>query len=258
VIAGLFAVALARVSRLTRLKDVGDIVRHFLFAVGFACAAGAAQAQPAPVEAYGRLPAIGDAAISADGRRVAMVVTPQDQALVSVVDLEQRAAIYSAAVEEDSTLHEVGWVDDQRVNFLLRSTFRPGAVLPAGMRYVGAPRRIDFYRHGIVDLGTMRSRLLTVNPADPWQDQGARLIAPIEGDPGYVRMIGRAPGLEMRRAALFRVSLNNGNARMVSPRGVNADTLDYLLDEHGEVIARLDSDERTNHWQVDVDRKSVV
>ena len=147
-------------------------------------------------------------------------------------------------------LHDVGWVDDQRVNFLLRRTFRPDQVLPGNVRFAGAPRRVDFYRYGVADVTSRRTQLLTINEDDPWQDQGASLIAPIEGDPGFARMIGRAPGIETRHETLYRVNLSSGGVRSAAPRGVNRDTIDFLLDERGAVIARVDFDCASNRWQV--------
>ena len=63
-------------------------------------------------------------------------------------------------------------------------------------------------------------------------------------------MIGRAPGIETRHETLYRVNLSSGGVRIAAPRGVNRDTIDFLLDERGGVIARVDSDRATNRWQV--------
>lgn len=217
--------------------------------VMFACAQAAA-AQAPPVEAYGRLPAVEDVAISPDGSMVALAHRPEDQALIRVVHLDRGEGVYTAEVSEQSSLHEVSWIDDQRVTFLLRRTFRPDQVLPGNVRFIGRPHRVDFYRYGVVDLSTRRLRMLTINETDPWQDQGAYLIAPIEGDVGFARMIGRAPGIETRHDTLYRVNLGNGGVRTAAPRDVNSDTIDFLLGERGEVVARVDSDRATNRWRI--------
>ncbi len=209
-----------------------------------------AAAQAPPVEAFGRLPSVSDAAISPDGSRLALAYQPADQSFVRVIDLDRGEGIYSAAIGEQSTLHDVDWVDDQRVSFLLRRTFRPDQVLPTNVRYVGAPRRVDFYRHGVADVTTRRTQLLTTNEDDPWQDQGAALIAPIAGDPGFARMIGRAPGIQTRHETLYRVNLSSGGVRVAAPRGVNRETVDFLLDENGAVIARVDIDDAANRSRV--------
>jgi hypothetical protein len=221
----------------------------FLSLAIIACAQ-TALAQAPPVEAYGRLPAVEDAAISPDGSMLALAHRPADQALIRVMHLDRGDAVYTAAIGEQSTLHDIGWIDDQRVSFLLRRTFRPDQVLPDNIRFAGAPHRVDFYRYGVVDITSRLTQMLTINETDPWQDTGAQLIAPIEGDSGFARMIGRAPGIETRHNTLYRVNLGNGGVRSVAPHGVNRNTVGFLLDERGEVIARVDVEQATNHWQV--------
>ncbi|HVZ98891.1 MAG TPA: alpha/beta fold hydrolase [Caulobacterales bacterium] len=214
--------------------------------------AGAASAQPAPppVEAFGRLPAISDAAISPDGSKVALAMSQGARSAIRVVDLDQHRIIYTAAVDDNSDLRGVGWADDAHISFVMSRTFLPGQVLPAYVRFVGHPHRVVYYRTGLIDLATQRPRMLTTNADDEWQDQGAALIAPIEGDPGYGRMLGRAPGMESAMPGVFKVSIASGRTQYLGQVGVNRTTLRFVLDSHGEVGARIDSDEHTNHWRV--------
>jgi dipeptidyl aminopeptidase/acylaminoacyl peptidase len=46
------------------------------------------------------------------------------------------------------------------------------------------------------------------------------------------------------------MDLRTGRPRADTPRGVNEDTIDFLIDENGAVITRSDSDERTNRWRI--------
>jgi hypothetical protein len=196
------------------------------------------------------LPAVSDAAISPDGTKVALAMSRDGASLVTVYDLDQRRILYATSVAEDSQLRGVGFADDQRAAFVMSRTFHPGAVLPYYVRFKGRPRRVDYYRTGVIDLATQKFRLLTTNDEDAWQDQYSTLIAPVEGDAGYGRMIGRAPGVETVRPAVYRVNLASGASRMTTTRGANADTLGYLLDERGAVAVRIDSDDDTNRWRV--------
>ena len=170
--------------------------------------------------------------------------------IINVVDLNSRRSVYSAAVAENTQLRGIGWADDGRVSFLISQTFHPGSVLPFNVRFRGSPRRVDYYRTGVVDLATEEIELLTTNDEESWQDQGSYLIAPIEGDPDHGRMIGRAPGVGAVHPDVYRVGLDSGQSRMVRVQGSNPDTLGYLLDERGEVVARYDSDEDTNRWSL--------
>jgi dipeptidyl aminopeptidase/acylaminoacyl peptidase len=228
-------------------------MRAVLLALTLAvCVALPAHAQaPPPVEAFGRLPAIADAAISPDGTRVALAMAPLNGVpFISVFDLDARTIVYTARVEDGVQLRGVRWADDRRVSFLISQTFHPGQVLPDFVRFRGRPRRVDYYRTGVVDLATREMRLLTTNESEPWQDMGSRLIAPIEGDPGFGRMIGRAPDTNRYRPAIYRVDLNSGDARRVTVRGSNTDTIDYVLDGRGQAALRFDSDLATNHWRI--------
>jgi dipeptidyl aminopeptidase/acylaminoacyl peptidase len=216
------------------------------------CASAHAQSTPPAVEAFGRLPAIADAAISPDGTRVALLTTAETGATaIAIYDLEQNRRIYAVGGPEEGQLRGVGWADDTHISYVVTRAFAPGEVLPFYMRFRGAPRRVEYMRNGVVDLATERNRLLTTSE-DVWADQRADLIAPIEGDPGAGRMIGRAPGVEVSRQTVYRVRFDGGRAMVVAPRGVNADTIDFVIDENGAVAARIDADERSNRWSIHV------
>jgi dipeptidyl aminopeptidase/acylaminoacyl peptidase len=221
-----------------------------LAGLGFAAPA-IAQAPP-PVEAFGRLPAIADVAISPDGRRIAVAAsTASGDGVILIVTIDDpNAERPRYGVGERTTLRGVGWADDERVTYLISQTFQPGQVLPPGYYFRGRPHRIDYYRHGAINLRTGRAEALTTNPENPWADQGARLLAPIEGDPGFARMIGRTRTLERNNAQVFRINLDTGRVSPALTRGVNRDTIDFVVDRAGALVARTDRDDETNRWQL--------
>jgi len=237
-------------------------VRNSCLVVLFMLASSAvAQTAPPPAEAFGRLPAIADAAISPDGSKVALALSTPEGAFIQVYDFDARTSAYRAGIPQGNQLRSVGWADDRRVSYLISATFQPHEVLPSNVRFRGSPRRVDYYRTGVVDLATQEIEQLTTNAEEPWQDQGSTLIAPIEGDPGYGRMVGRAPGVASVHSAVYRVNLTTSQSRMVNVAGMNSDTLGYLLDERGTVVVRYDSDEDTNRWSLfvyDGDRQRLL
>ncbi|HCK84241.1 MAG TPA: hypothetical protein DHW63_06910 [Hyphomonadaceae bacterium] len=214
------------------------------------CGIALAQDQPLPVEAFGRLPLVSSVELSPDGSRLAMAINNHGLSALRVHDFERRASVYGARMAEGDQLRSVGWAEDGRLSFLLSHTYRPSAVLPSYIRFRGAPRRVDYYRNGVVDLATQDVQMLSTNPDEPWADQSARLVAPIEGDPGFARLIGRAPGVEMTSDAIYRVNLQNGRVRLAPTNGVNSDTINFILDERGEPVARIDTNRQTNRWRV--------
>ena len=221
-------------------------------AAALMASAAAAQTAPPPVEAFGALPMIDDASISPDGTKVAMALTVNGVPGVTVFDLARRQRIFGAGVEAGTQLRSVAWADDQRVTALLSQTFRPGDVLPPWVRFMGAPRRVDYFRNAVFNLTTQRWKMLSTDQDDAWSDFGATLLAPIEGDPGYARLIGAGSGgaSGAYRVAVYRVELDRGFVQRTLAAGTNEDTVGVLLDERGAPAARLDSDQRTNRWRL--------
>ena len=229
-----------------------DVARAAFAVFFFALAAPAhAQDAPPPVEAFGHLPVVEAAAISPDGTKVALGMSQGEDAFINVVDLAQRRPVYTGAVDSNTDLRDVGWADDTHVSLVMSRTFLPGAVLPVGVRFEGAPSRVIYFRTALLNLVTRNLKVLSTGSEDNvWADQGSVLIAPLEGSPGEGRMIGRAPGADNLQPAVFRVNLDSGRTLSLSSPGANTNTIEYWLDVHGAVGARVDSDPRTNHWQL--------
>src|SRR5262245_62150995 len=121
------------------------ITTIFLCAVLCFCIAPRANAQssaPLPVEAFGSLPAIADAAISPDGSKVALATAISGTPAVSVIDLAASRPVYSGRIADESELRSVGWASDNYVIYRITRTLHPGAVLPYNMRFRGSPRRV--------------------------------------------------------------------------------------------------------------------
>lgn len=205
-----------------------------------------------PVEVFGRLPTVADAAISPDGRRVALAsATAQGETAVILVDLANPSQRQAYGVGGNMQLRSVGWADAERVTYLVSETLHANSVLPSGFRWRGgSPGRVDYFRNGVINLTTGRAVNFTTNPEDPWADYGSRLVVPIADDPGYGRIIGNSDNLENPLRVVFRVALDTGRVWRDAPSGVNQETYNYLLDDRGEVTARFDSNRRSNRWRI--------
>jgi dipeptidyl aminopeptidase/acylaminoacyl peptidase len=212
-----------------------------------------AQTQQLPVEAFGRLPAVFDAAISPDGRRIALAESNlEGLTWISVINLDNPSERQTFGPPQDTQLRAVRWIDDTYVSFLVNRTYRSEELpLPQGYR-LGPSRRIDIFRWGVINLATGRPRVLYTDPENFWADWGAALVAPIQGDTGYVRLIGGNTNFDRGNAAIYRVNLQTGRSNRLTPNGVTRDTISFDLDEAGAPLARTDSDRRTNRWSVHV------
>jgi dipeptidyl aminopeptidase/acylaminoacyl peptidase len=223
----------------------------FAAVLGLWLCAEPSAAQTIPAEVFGRLPDVADVSISPDGRRVALARNSQTAGgAVSIIELDNPSEQTGYRVGQNIKLRDVRWADNVRVVYLVNQTVHPGAVLPPGFFFRGTPRRVDYWRHGVINTSTGQARTMITNLEAQWADTGSRLIAPIEADDGHARMIGRHPNPEFAGPVIFRMNMDNARGRHFFPAGVNRETLDFILDRRGDVIARLDSEPRSNRWRL--------
>lgn len=208
-----------------------------------------AVAQPPPASVYGRLPGMDDAAISPDGRHVAMVVTANNSTYTRIYNLDAGLVVLTAAAPKDHTLRGVGWADDRIATFVVSATLTRDQATADGYVRRGSQRLFEYFRVGTVTVPEGRTRLMMEKENASWADSRLDdLQAPIVGDPGHGRMLGRTSPTRDGRLAVFRVDLASGNARIqqtASPR-----SWDMLLDESGRLVARTESDDSTNRWKL--------
>ena len=211
----------------------------------------AQQGAQVPVEVFGRLPDVADVAISPDGRRLALARNSLTAgSAVSILDIDNSANQTGYRVALDTKLRGVSWADNSRVVYLVNQTVRPDGVMPAGFYFRGRPQRIDYWRHGVINTVTGEAHTMIANPEEQWADTGSYFIAPIEGDDGYARMIGRSADLQSANNVIYRINMDSAHVRNFWPAGTNHDTIDFVLNRRGEVVARFDSDRQSNRWRL--------
>lgn len=235
-------------------------VTHLLtVAVAWTCTLAAHGASPPPVEAYGRLPAIGDADLSPDGKRVALLVgyeyrsTDPDRELtsVSIIDIDTGKVEQTLAPPPKNNLRGVGWADEKRPYYFISGTGHARDTLPAGWPVLTRGPRIEFFRTGVLSLETGATTLLMQGSGNRGNTALTNLQAPIEGDPGFGRMVawgGLGTMNNLPKLAVYRVNLDTGVA--VAVDSANAQTRGFLLDERGATIARVDINDDKNRWRL--------
>jgi dipeptidyl aminopeptidase/acylaminoacyl peptidase len=218
-----------------------------------------ALAAPPPPEAYGRLPALGDVALSPDGKHVVVMVGSEyrpsepdrELSALRIIDLDTGKIEQTLAPPDKHTLRGVGWADDQRAYYTISASANQKDLYPSSWPMMFRGSKLVFFRTGVFSLQTKAATILMDSAAYRTNVGLAGLQSPIEGEPGSGRMMawGGATGFNATpRLGVYRVNLDTGNG---TPLEVgNAETRGYMLDERGEIVARVDIDERANRWQL--------
>ncbi len=216
-------------------------------------------ADPPPAEAYGRLPAIGSVSLSPDGKRVALSVgyeyraAEPDRELTafSVIDIDNGKVEQTLAPPAKNTLRGVGWADERRPYYYISGTMRTRDLMPASMPIMTSGERVEVFRTGVYSLDSGKMTLMLMSEGTKGNSSLTNLLAPIEGDPGFGRMVawgGLAVVNTTPKLSVFRVNLDTGVGTAVET--AKADTRGYLLDEHGNTIARVDINDDKNRWRL--------
>ncbi|MBI3437528.1 MAG: hypothetical protein HY054_02525 [Proteobacteria bacterium] len=111
-------------------------------------------------------------------------------------------------------------------------------MLPENVSFRGFPRRVDYYRTGVVDIATGHLQFFTTSPDLPWMDQASDLIAPIADDDGHARLIGMGSDIEHPFPHLYRVDLRTGGVQSLPSGGANAQTRRLFLNARGAIVLR--------------------
>jgi dienelactone hydrolase len=236
-------------------------MRIGILASALVCAGAPAawSATPPPAEAYGRLPAIGSAAISPDGKRLVLSVGYEYRASnpdgeltsLSVIDIDTGKVEHTLAPPAKNTLRDVGWADDRRAYYFISGTMRARDLLPAGMPFTTSGPRVEVVRTGVLSLDTGKMTLMLMDEGTRANSSLTRLQSPIEGEPGFGRMIawsGLATMSAIPKLTVYRVNLDTGNATALEAAG--GDARGFMLDERGNTIARVDIHEDKNRWRL--------
>jgi dienelactone hydrolase len=220
--------------------------------------AGAA-APPPPAEAYGRLPAMGAVALSPDGKRVVVSVGYEFRAAepdreltsLSIVDLDTGKVEKSLVPPPKNNLRGVGWADEKRPYYFISFTGHARDVLPPGFPITTLGPRVEFFRTGVLSLDSGASTLLMQDSGNRGNVALTNLQAPVDGDPGFGRMIawgGLGTMNNMPKLAVYRVNLESGSASAIEVGSIQS--RGFLLDEKGAPVARVDINDDKNRWRL--------
>ena len=196
----------------------------------------------APLEVYGRLPSAEDVALSPDGSRLAFVRTTANDRLLSIISLSDGKPIGTTLRVGTAKMRSVAWADSEHLIITLSRTG-----LPLGLM----GRVHEWYMLDVFDLKTQKVH----GYPDLAQANGARIMNAISGRL-MVRQVGGhtvlfIPGIyvdAMTLPALFSVDLDTGVQKLL--KSGSQDTLRWLVDGAGVVVAQENYDQRSQRWRL--------
>src|SRR5688572_16164342 len=214
-----------------------------------------ASAEPPPVEAYGRLPAIGSAALSPDGQRLALTVgyefqksaTDQETSVFRVLNIDTGKFEHTLAPPPGNKLRRAGWADDRRPFYVMSRAASFKDIAPSTWPTFRG-NQSEYFRLGVFSLDTGQVVQLMQSAEFRYNSSLSNLQAPIVGDAGFGRMLAYGATSSNPRLSIYRVNLDTGITSTVYSG--NIQTAGYLLDEKGAVAARVEVNQFNNRWKL--------
>jgi dienelactone hydrolase len=146
----------------------------------------------------------------------------------------------------------VNWADEKRAVYGISGTMRARDLLPSGIPVmVVAGPRVEVVRTGVFQLETGKMELMLMDSETRGNSAITRLYSPIDGDPGFGRIVawsGLGTINNQPKLAVYRVNLDTGVGTGVDVGNVS--TRGFLLDERGATIARVDINDNKDRWRV--------
>ena len=208
----------------------------FLLLSGLAVSATAGT----PLDAYGRLPSIEQAALSPDGSTIAFIQTTQDWRVLAIIDLNASKVVGVTRVG-DEKVRSVEWADDDHLLVTIASSAMPIGLWGENTEWHLMTVYNRKTNKWIGLLNNVRDSTNTMNVVygrPVIQHKGNETLLYIHGQ--WVR--------DRTEAALFRVNLSTGTEALVKEGGDA--TREWVVDDSGEIVAEQDYFESDRRWVI--------
>src|SRR5205085_7207154 len=106
-----------------------------------------------------------------------------------VLDVDSGTFEQTLSAPKGETLRGAGWADEQRPFYFISATGHTSDAYPSGWPITMRGDRVEFWRTGVISLANGKSTILMSDPQHKGNFSLTNLYAPVEGDPGYARMI---------------------------------------------------------------------
>jgi len=221
------------------------IFSAFIFILVFSISG--ASAQKVDPALFGALPAISHVEISPNGETVALLQNSGGQSTVVFFDLKDPGATPTGVIVGDVKARRLEWVDDNYI--LLLASVAQNASFSSGLNTYELARWISIskderdlkmlFKQDAGFYVTSAGSILATTPNSP----GDAIIARWTPDARAAKVsTGRLGGDIGSGYSLFNVNMKTGRDK-ITYRG-NKDTWDWIIDDKGDAILRIDYDER--------------
>lgn len=197
-------------------------------------------AAAAPLEAYGKLPSIEVATLSARGDKVAVVVTDGAERRIVVKDLAKDQVLLLATVGQ-TKVRDLSWAGDDNLILTTSSTQRPLNV---------QADRSEWYFASLIDIPKKKLMPLLGDVEETMNVlTGVPIVRTVDGRPVVI-----LPGVKFVNSsgvvALFEVGLARGRSKLVEVGQGNTDG--FVIGPDGQPLAQSLYDGATGAWTLKV------
>ena len=207
-----------------------------------------------PVWAFGALPEIDDAAVSPDGETIALLENIKDETVVRFFDLktgEQSRGIKVGGVKART----LRWANNDRILLLVSQT--------QTLDTVAGKKTYEFFRYASVSKSKNDVTYLLARGDVAFFLGAGEILHMLPDEPNHILMAKHDPNFSKQRSQaqsrigtsrsdsstsatlnVYRVSLKTGLGKSVVDG--NEDTSDWIADQSGTPVLRIDFSDRTN------------
>ena len=200
-----------------------------------------------PLEVYGRLPSVGNMAMSPDGTHIAFTMTTEEDRFVYIVSLASMKTQISLNLGQVK-LRNIQWADNQRVLFGTSTTGLPD-------EFSGSDREFSMLR--VLDITTGKSENpIKATSVFPVMNVivGAPMLRKINGE-SLIYVAGLYI-TDRTFPALFELNLSKGTSKLLKMGASSA--RGWLVDERGEIVASNSYDEHKHRWAISVQKNGKM
>lgn len=203
---------------------------------------------PPPLDAYGELPRVEDAAISPDGRNIASLAQVDGDRRIAVID--ESGKIVLNVSSGDAKVRAIEWADNETI-LLTKSDTVPLFGFTAS-KYEFSGTFLLPMNGGATGLVFDKSRAIATITRGRYgiRTIGGKTIGYFGGIALDTSGAGGEPHFVHGRTTLYAVDLKTNRPRVIAPAPAEDHNRDWLIDAAGQVAVMLDIDENKGTWKM--------